>query len=417
MNKNLKIQAIIGAILSVLMLVWAYSVDKKLALYLVSGLLIGYVLTRSRFGYAGGVKKVYMTGNYSLTRTLFIMFVITAIVVAGIHFNGVMHGKSFAELPGFSSVRPLDMGTIIGGLLFGGGMIFAGGCASGTLTDLGEGAVRALIALIFYIVGAPIGHYLRVIYDKSDFKLISVKVYFPEYLGFIGAVLLTAGLFLFLYFLVYTYSQKRKRENTFIPDEYEEIEKPVKEDPNASFFSYQTYHKLFIERWSFLTGALIISLLFILVLVSTGKSWGVTSAFTSAGVWIFSHLGIDFGAIGGFEKEIKAAHNLLADPGTVRNIGIVFGALICFLLAGRFKVDTAFRFKDASLYAAGGLMMGIGARFAKGCNVGALYSAITNFSLHGWGFLVAMTIGGIIILKMFEGKLNIIPNRKKKGDK
>lgn len=417
MNKNLKIQAIIGFVLAALMLVWAYSVTPKLALYLVTGLLFGYVLTRSRFGYAGGVKKVYMTGNYSLTRTLFIMFVITAIVVAGIHYNAISHGKALEAVPGFSSVRALDMGTIIGGLLFGGGMIFAGGCASGTLTDLGEGAVRAFIALIFYIIGAPIGHWLRVMYDKSSFKLISVKVYFPSYFGYIGSVLLTAGLFLLLYFLVYTYSQKRKRENTFISDEYEEIEKPLVEDPNAKFFSYQTYHKFFIERWSFLVGALLISLLFILVLVSTGKSWGVTSAFTSAGVWVFSHLGVDFAAIGGFDKEIKAAHNLLADPGTVRNIGIVAGAAIAFLLAGRFKLDTAFRFKDASLYAVGGLIMGIGARFAKGCNVGALYSAITNFSLHGWGFLVAMTVGGIIVLKLFEGRLNIIPKRKQKGDK
>lgn len=419
MTRTLKMQIAAAIAIILLLVVWGFNMPMKSVWYLVSGLLIGYVLTRSRFGFAGGVKRPYMTGDTALNEALFFMFVITAVVVAVIQWRAADGGAVLASMakdglkaiPGTDSVKPLDIGVLVGGFLFGGGMILAGGCASGTLTDLGEGAVRSLIAFVFYIVGAPIGHWLRHVYNNSDNKIISYTLYLPDKLGYIGSVVLIAVLFLILYYIVKTYSYKRKKAGTFIKPGYEEIEKPLDYD-NAPFFSYETYHRMFIQRWSFMRGGLILAILFIFVLVQTGKMWGVTSSFTTLAVAVFSRIGIDFEAIGGFSKEIEQASNLFAHNGTIRNIGLVLGALISFLLAGRFKIDFDFDFKDGALYALGGFIMGVGARFARGCNVGALYSAITTFSIHGWGFLVFMTIGGIVFLKFFEGKCGIIPKRK-----
>lgn len=39
--------------------------------------------------------------------------------------------------------------------------------------------------------------------------------------------------------------------------------------------------------------------------------------------------------------------------------------------------------REALLFALGGLTMGVGTRLANGCNVGALYTPIANFSLSG----------------------------------
>lgn len=419
MTRTLKTQIVVAVAIIILMVLWGFSMPAKSAWYLVSGLLIGYILTRSRFGFAGGVKRPYMTGDTRLNEALFFMFVITAVVVAVIQWKAADGGAVLASqvteglkaIPGTDSVKPLDIGVIVGGILFGGGMILAGGCASGTLTDLGEGAVRSAIAFVFYIIGAPIGHWLRVVYNKSENKIINYTLYLPDKLGYFGAVVLTALLFLALYAIVKGYSYSRKKAGTLINPGYEDIEKPLDYD-SAPFFSYETYHRMFIQRWSFMRGGLLLAIMFIFVLVQTGKMWGVTSSFTTLGVAIFGNLGIDFASIGGFEKEIKDAANLLAHNGTIRNIGLVLGAAISFLLAGRFKLDYDFDFKDGALYAFGGLIMGIGARFARGCNVGALYSAITSFSIHGWGFLVFMTIGGIAFLKFFEGRCGIIPKRK-----
>ncbi|WP_243103841.1 YeeE/YedE thiosulfate transporter family protein [Clostridium sp. JN-1] len=54
-----------------------------------------------------------------------------------------------------------------------------------------------------------------------------------------------------------------------------------------------------------------------------------------------------------------------------------------------------FTLREVLLFALGGATMGLGTRFANGCNVGALYTPIANFSLSGWVFLIFMVIGGI----------------------
>ncbi len=40
--------------------------------------------------------------------------------------------------------------------------------------------------------------------------------------------------------------------------------------------------------------------------------------------------------------------------------------------------------------------MGFGTRLSNGCNVGALYTPIANFSLSGWIFLIVMVTGGVV---------------------
>ncbi len=418
MNSKIKTQSIIGFILLLAVMIWSYSMGGKLEVYMVSGLLVGYALSRSRFGYAGGVKRIYMTGDDKLSVALFAMFVITSLVVAGIHYMAVKHGMDFDHMKIYANVKPLDIGVLIGGFLFGAGMIMAGGCASGTLTDLGEGAGRSAVAVIFFVIGAPVGHYFRVIHNNAGLDKVGIKLYLPDLFGardklssYMLAVILIALGFLVLYYFTDKYSKKRKAAGTQFDPDWEEIEKPLPLNPNKKFFSYETYHKLFIERWSFMTGAMIISLIFVFIYVAAGKAWGVTSSFTTAGVWLFGHLGVDFEAIGGFGKPLKQAADIMHHAGTLRNVTTVLGATIAFLLAGRFKLNFKFSARDAFIYGLGGFLMGVGARIARGCNVGALYAAITSLSLHGWGFLITMVLGAIWALKTYEGKVNIIPKR------
>jgi len=205
------------------------------------------------------------------------------------------------------------------------------------------------------------------------------------------------------------YESFRRSEGHFEELEYEERDLPLEENETDSFFSFKTYHKFFMERWSFMTGGLLIALMFIFVVNTTGKDWGVTSAYARWGVAIFDSLGFDMTgpAFASYYEAVQ--QGLINDGGTIRNIAIIFGSAIAFLLAGKFKFDFNFNLKDAGYYAFGGLLMGFGARMAKSCNIGALYSAISNFSLNGWGFLIALSLGGIFALKVFAGKVNLIP--------
>lgn len=44
--------------------------------------------------------------------------------------------------------------------------------------------------------------------------------------------------------------------------------------------------------------------------------------------------------------------------------------------------------------------MGYGARIGFGCNIGALYSGITAFSLSGWVFGIFIFLGAIVGSKL-----------------
>lgn len=396
--------------------------DKMLTMFLVTGIVLGYILTRGRFGFAGGVKQPYMTGNSALVKGLLVTFAVTIIATAGVHWGTmVLDGASVADVavqggahpaPGSNAVKPLNLAVIIGGFIFGLGMIMAGGCASGSLADFGEGYARAAIALFFFAIGAVIGRWARYTFDKSALADFSATIYLPEHLGYFGAILLSVFLLLILYVIVKRYEATRKQEGSYQEIEYSPNQRPLEESNDFSLFNYETYHKFFVERWNYVTSGLLIAVMFIFIMNTTGTDWGITGAYTYWGVAILQKLGMNFANSPIYSGIAETVNNgLLNHAGTLRNLGIIFGSALALLLGSKFKLNFKFNFYDASIYALGGLFMGFGARFAKGCNIGALYAAISSFSLHGWAFLIALTLGGITSLMYFEGKLNIIPNR------
>ncbi|EOD00977.1 YeeE/YedE family protein [Caldisalinibacter kiritimatiensis] len=380
--------------------IYLHSRSYKLSMFLITGLAIGYVMQRSRFGFAGTVRKMYIMGNGSLTKAVLFLFIISMIGTAAIHYSAVMSGAE--SIPGFKSVKPINMGTIIGGVLFGIGM-FGGGCASGTLTDLGEGHVRSAIVLFFFIVGTILGVNHMPAWEKSIFFAGS-KVYLPDIFGYMGAMIVSLLGFLAIYIFVKKYEDKRKRENTFIPETYADWEKELPEEGEYKFFSKETYHKFFVKRWSFYTGASLLAILFLAIILTTGSSWGVTSNFANWGAWLF---GIDVSNWPWFAKKLDVINGgFFNDPKSLRNLGIIIGAMISPLLAGQFSFNTKFNLKDVVFYAIGGLFMGYGARISLGCNIGAFYAPIANLSLSGWVFMVALVIGGIIGISLVK-KLDI----------
>ncbi len=414
-----KTQYYVGFAIIIAMVVLTISLSEKnpkLGLYLITGLAIGYVMQRSRFGFAGGIKRLYVTGDSSLTKALMFLLAISIIITAAIHYGAFAGGAevSFravggAEIiPGTQSVKPINILTIIGGILFGIGMMFGGGCASGTLTDAGEGEGRALITLFFFITGSLWGTYNISWWESTVFSTWSSKVYLPDTFGYVGAIIISLLGCFAIYVFAKWYENKRKRANTLILPQYAEWEKEMEEPGDYKFFSKETYHKFFIKRWSFYTGAILLTVMFEVVLLTTGKSWGVTSAFVTWGAWIYGSLGlVDVSTWQSFTYQMDTINGgILNDPDSLRNLGILIGAVISPLLAGHFSFKRNFKLKDVAFYAIGGLLMGYGARLAIGCNIGAFYSAVSNFSLSGWVFMLALIFGGIIGVNLVK-KFNV----------
>lgn len=424
MKKN---QVFAGIILIIAMMffgVYLKAKSETLTLFLITGLILGYILTRSRYGFAGGIKKIYLTGDGSLTKALLFLFAISIVGVAGVHYGAAQKGAVIASkavegsmiIPGSQFLKGASLLTIIGGILFGIGMMLGGGCASGTLTDSGEGSGRAWIVIIFFCLGGILGHWMLPWWDSSIFGQISTPlIYLPDYFGYVGAVALSLFMLIGIYAVTKAYENKRRNEGTLDKEVYEENEKPLNNNKSHKFFSYETYHKFFIERWSFYTGSVLIAIMFIFIMTTTGSSWGASGPYTLWGVWGLQKVGVSF-SHPAFEGVVKTVNNgLINNASSIRNIGIIFGSAIAFLMAGRFKFDFNFKFKDIFYYGLGGLLMGYGAKIARGCNIGGLYSGIANFSISGWVFMLALIVGGVIGLKIFAGKTDVVPKQVEKA--
>ena len=157
------------------------------------------------------------------------------------------------------------------------------------------------------------------------------------------------------------------------------------------------------DAWPYLTGAILLSVFQIVTFAVTGNPWGVSAAFANWGAWIYEFAGdsVDkwyYFASEGAKNTLE--RGFLNDFASMRNVGIITGALFATLIASGFKFK---KFKSArQVFAAilGGLLMGYGARIAQGCNIGAFYSGISSLSLSGWVFGLFLFIGAMIGSKL-----------------
>lgn len=177
--------------------------------YFVTGLVFGYILQRSRFCFTASMRDPYLTKSTTVTRAVLIAFAITTIGFTAIKYGYFIKGL---PIPGMSYVVPISVATIVGGLLFGTGMVIAGGCASGTLMRVGEGFLMNLIALFFFIIGSLWGAH-DFGWWKLNFISKGVTVFLPDVFGWFGAVVIQL-IVIFLLFIAAEKWQEAKTGNS-----------------------------------------------------------------------------------------------------------------------------------------------------------------------------------------------------------
>ncbi len=127
-------------------------INLKLAIVLALGTALGFTLQKSRFCFTSALRDPLLVGMTQLTQALILLI---ALSVAG--FALVAWVGQAREIPLTFNVFPLGVHTLVGGVLFGIGMVLAGGCASGVLMRIGEGFGMQMLALGGLFVGALLG--------------------------------------------------------------------------------------------------------------------------------------------------------------------------------------------------------------------------------------------------------------------
>jgi uncharacterized membrane protein YedE/YeeE len=139
-----------GALLAIAILYWTFNwwnsdEARKVsrALLIVSGFAIGFILHRSRFCLSRVFREPFMTAEGEMTKALMLA------VALGVPVAAVLISKGTID-PYLVIPARFWLGSALGGLIFGIGMVFAGGCASGSLWRIGEGHLKLVVAVIFF---------------------------------------------------------------------------------------------------------------------------------------------------------------------------------------------------------------------------------------------------------------------------
>lgn len=174
----------IGFIVFVTLLLALLSqISIHLTVMLALGIGLGFVLQKSRFCLVSALRDPILIGMTQLTRAFILLL---GISILG--FALVSWGASHSNMPLRLNVFPLGVHTVVGGVLFGIGMVLAGGCTSGLLMRVGEGFAMQWVAFLGLVVGAVIGQRSQVNWRNAFGE--SPGIFLPDIIGWVPTLIL-----------------------------------------------------------------------------------------------------------------------------------------------------------------------------------------------------------------------------------
>lgn len=169
------VQSVLGVIiLPVGLLAIPYYYDSldynELGVIFLFAMILGVVNQRSRFCIVRAFRDPFMTGEGEMTKALVVSFIVAIAGFTVIKFTEI---KDFMVMVAPSAGIP----AIVGGVIFGVGMMLAGGCASGSAWRAGEGHVKLMLALFFFAVSSAATYLvLNLTFEYSYVK----RIFLPD---------------------------------------------------------------------------------------------------------------------------------------------------------------------------------------------------------------------------------------------
>ena len=327
------------------------------------GIILGFILQRGRFCMNSAFRDIVVLKEFTLLKAVALAIVIEMI---SFHFLATLDIVTLNPPPLFWP------GTIIGGFLFGIGMAFAAGCASGTTYRVGEGMMGSLMALLGLMLGGYATEYgvLLGVVNNPDFGLRSSQfkiaaadgspLTLDNFFGSILTPILTWGIVI----LITVISIILLVWKAYLP---------WKNEGNNIDLSH-LLEKIFKgSGWKWWI---------------TGLAIGLIGSFTL----IYNTVAVGIGQCAAYPLGFTGGWNgllgfLISGSDTALNwsvflvIGVVIGAFMAANIAGEFKLRAPKNGKILFFQFIGGIMMGIGAVFAGGCNISNILIGVPQLSI------------------------------------
>lgn len=383
--------ALLGAALVVIAFAAFWAADPDLGVFWGIGIAFGVILQRSRLCFAGAFRDLFLTHDGRIMRGLLVAMM-GATVGFWLLMARLVPDPSFGALPPGAHVTPLGLHLVVGGLLFGIGMVLAGGCVSGTLFRIGEGYVASMVALVGILGGLSLAAHTWNWWWTNHIAAMPL-VWLPGIVGHWWALALTILALAALYLVVVWWEL---RDGPPAPEPAGQAEPPafsVRDHLGA------LYRRVVVRGWPVWAGAVALAILNVFAF-TYDHPLGVTGELSAWAERLTGLVGLSAGPLLGV--DLFAGCNLAVGDGGwltsafTLDAGLVVGAFLAALASSEFKLRTPRRPSRYLQAIGGGVLMGYGAGIAVGCTIGAFFSAIPSLALNGWVFGVSLAGGAFL---------------------
>jgi hypothetical protein len=304
-------------------------------------------------------RDILLLKEFKLAKAVAVSLVVLMVGFAIFAFAGIID----------LSPRPFKpWAAIVGGLVFGVGMVFAAGCASGTTYRVGEGMMGSLVAAFGLLTGALMTAVGVLVDLKNTLQSTTIGTQltlFGEF-GAITPILMLivgiVGIALMFYFWAWPALKKRKGEPLIKFDRFVDA----------------TFKKAY--PW-WVTGILI-GLILTAGFVASNGVIGITGGWKNISDVLTTSTVTELGWTGFII------------------LGIIFGSFLSAIISKEFKFRVPKEGFTILKQYFGGILMGFGAVVASGCNVTNILGGVPQLSLHSI-IVGACIIGGCWIAAYF----------------
>jgi uncharacterized membrane protein YedE/YeeE len=348
---------------------------------LLCGILLGgaagFIMHRADFCLAGMFRDLFLFRAVFKLRTLSLLIIISMALFEIARLAGIIRLYPFPLFGSPSLAAPL------GGMIFGVGMVLAGGCVVGTLYKTGTGNVTCLVSIIGLVAGSALfaEFFPRWSRFTAAATFFAGKVTLAEALGVSPTVPIAVSTAIAIPWIISVY-----RKGEWV--------RPV-------------YTEGSMQPW---LAALLLALIGLISVIVVGMPLGITTsyakaaAFSEAAICPEHYSMLSFFRTTPLHYKLPLTGELLrGGPGNELDaialiqfpliFGIVAGSALSTLRLGEFRIRWKVPLRQYLSAAAGGVLMGLASRMAAGCNVWHLLGGLPIMVMQSLLFLVGLFPG------------------------
>lgn len=354
------------------------------------GFIFGIVLYRGDYCMVAMLRDFFLIRDTTLLRSFVVYFLIASVLF---YFGGLTGLLPFQPPPTFV---PPSLTTIAGGLLFGIGMVLAGGCVVGTLYKMAGGNLVNWIGFIGILAGSLLYAEIHPLIQRFSAQTTMTHSITVAQDNPVVQSLLLLGLVAACLLAIRRWSRQ-------------------------GGLNVISHARGYIQPWKV---AVILALLNFFYYILSGAPMGITTAYAKvaayleqvflpghvAGLAYFQEDSISFP----FEKILVSGGagprmDYISHTELALIIGIFSGALAAALYYKEFKIHRMPPWRQALAALGGGILLAMGARIASGCNVKFFLGGLPLLAWQSIIFAAATIAGawiGTQILTRYVIKVN-----------